>query len=762
MAFQSSSNVLTLQLTARDGTLQVRATADRGEARAETAAPTAELLTPLTRYEPGDFPEAVVAPLGDALTRRLLAGDVRKLAADLLGDARAAKVPVRIELRFDPDQVELAQFPWEMIRSEQGEYLVRDGLVDLTRYISYPQPPPVFDATINEQPLLRVVAAPSTLGVLEFGDLGLQHVETLPHASFAALTNKLLVERTVLWGLQFDGHGGVLPQCGHCDVLSLPTSRFCRMCGKPLGEAEQVGALAFERQGMVDWVAAGEFGSLLYNAHIRLAVLLACESARIGGRTVWSGLAPKLLLAGVPAVLGMQYPVYDDYANLFARTFYASLLRTGDVVAAMRAARRADVREAWYSPVLYLRRRAAPSVAEPALPAFQQRAVDTAAPEAAEAGSTFLVRLWIRRPGTPQRSEAQLRAELDVPEGIAVRTKEDVAEVKFAPVPGRALRRGEVDVRLDAIGGDVQRGEITLFVDEHLDAPPAIFAVRAAAPGRARLLFNLMQDGGQIASVVHHVTVYATGATVPVASTRVTVASHLVQATTGDPVSTVPTPAPVEAPTQPYPRPLPPAPAPPAPASRTYPAPQAPAVPPPVSAARGGASGWTAPAFAAGGWAGTGAFKALLGATAADGAPVSRLTDLLLGLVAGLIIAWSLRRSDPRFRAGQVALIAVGWTLAWAALPLFAGVIESTTTGRIAAGVASGALGGVITAAVLGSAGHRGMASIAGSWVFAFVLAQLMAPALGAGLPPILSSAVFWGLIAGIGTALTTRVMRDA
>ena len=337
--------------------------------------------------------------------------------------------------------------------------------------------------------------------------------------------------------------------------------------------------------------------------------------------------------------------------------------------------------------------------------------------------------------------------------------------MKFAPVPGRALRRGEVDVRLDAIGCDVQRGEIKLFVDEHLDAPPAIFVVRAAAPGRARLLFGLMQDGGQIASVVHHVTVYAPGATVPAAGTRMAVASHLVETTTGAPVSMVPAPAPVEAPTQPYPGPLPPAPAPPAPAPsagppRTYPEPRPPAAPP-VLAAPGGAGGWTTPAFAAGGWAGTGAVKAIVGATAVGGAPVSRFTALLLGLVAGLVIAWSLRRSDPRLRAGQVALIAAGWTLAWAALPVFAGVFGGATTGRIAGGVASGALGGVITAAVLGSAGHRGMASIVGSWVFAFVLAQLMAPALGAGLPPVLSSAVFWALIAGIGTAVTVRVTSD-
>jgi hypothetical protein len=44
---------------------------------------------------------------------------------------------------------------------------------------------------------------------------------------------------------------------------------------------------------------------------------------------------------------------------------------------------------------------------------------------------------------------------------------------------------------------------VKLFVDEHLDAPPAIFTVKAIQAGPAALIFSVWQDGGQIASISH-------------------------------------------------------------------------------------------------------------------------------------------------------------------------------------------------------------------------------------------------------------------
>ena len=777
MAVESAPPRLVLQLSARDGLLEVRATSRHGEARGETVAPETRLLDPLDAYEPGDYPDAVVAPLGRALAGCLLGGDVGKLAADLLAGARAAGRSVQFELRFDPDQVALARFPWEMIRNDQGEYLVREGLVDLTRYVTYPQPPPVFDTAVAEQPLLRVIAAPGDLAALEFGDLGLTHVETLRNASFTALTHRLLMEGQALWGLQFDGHGALLPQCSRCDALSLPTARFCRACGQRLDEPAWSGALAFERGGKLDWVAASEFGSLLYNARVRLAVLLACESARVGDKLIWSGLAPKLLLAGVPAVLGMQYPVYDDYANLFARTFYGALLRTGDAVAALRAARRADVREAWYSPVLYLRQTAS-APESTTLPAFQQRAVDTAVPEAVEAGTTFLVRLWIRRPDTPPLDEARLRHELDVPDDIGVQTQEHAAEVKFMPVPHRVLRRGEVLVTLFGINCEVLRGAIMLFVDEHLDAPPAIFAVRATSPRAITLVWELSQDSGVIASITHRVAVHAPAVGMAAGGSSVAVQSHTLPVRPPELTAPQPPPEPARPPPQPAPAQSRPEMPPSVQAPGTMPSVQAgspgPLPPAPyVEPLHGGrhvgtdirqSGGQFAPALAAGAWASAGALKTLAGPPAVGEQPVSRPIDLVLGLVAGVAIVWSLRRAGARFGAGQSVLLATAWALAWALLPFISATLGAGVLAGIGGGVLSGALGGAITGLLLGRASGLGVFDIllvTGAWIAAFALAQLFAPAIASSLPPLLTSAIFWGLIAAIGTALTVRLMRD-
>ena len=113
------------------------------------------------------------------------------------------------------------------------------------------------------------------------------------------------------------------------------------------------------------------------------------------------------------------------------------------------------------------------------------------------------MRLWIRRPETQPLTEEQLRAELGVPDRVAVSTRTGEADIKFEPIGDRKLRRGEVIIRLTSPACEVVPASIKLFVDEHLDAPPAIFTVKAIQPGPAALIFSVWQDGGQIASVSH-------------------------------------------------------------------------------------------------------------------------------------------------------------------------------------------------------------------------------------------------------------------
>ena len=90
----------------------------------------------------------------------------------------------------------------------------------------------------------------------------------------------------------------------------------------------------------------------------QLITLAACESAFPGTKDALAGLAPQLILAGCPAVVGMQEEVRVEAAHAFYRTFYDALLKTGFVDQAVTQARAAlyapDAWE-WAIPALTMR-----------------------------------------------------------------------------------------------------------------------------------------------------------------------------------------------------------------------------------------------------------------------------------------------------------------------------------------------------------------------------------------------------------------------
>jgi hypothetical protein len=94
---------------------------------------------------------------------------------------------------------------------------------------------------------------------------------------------------------------------------------------------------------------------------IRLAVLAACQSARTDGRNKWAGVAPSLVRAGIPVVIGMQYSVYDASAVAFSKMLYLALSRVGTIDEAMAEARGAILNlnlqtgRDFATPVLYMR-----------------------------------------------------------------------------------------------------------------------------------------------------------------------------------------------------------------------------------------------------------------------------------------------------------------------------------------------------------------------------------------------------------------------
>lgn len=60
-----------------------------------------------------------------------------------------------------------------------------------------------------------------------------------------------------------------------------------------------------------------------------MVFLASCQTAQQSSADAFSGLAPRLLAAGVPVVLAMQDNVPVITAQAFAGTFYQKLLQHG-------------------------------------------------------------------------------------------------------------------------------------------------------------------------------------------------------------------------------------------------------------------------------------------------------------------------------------------------------------------------------------------------------------------------------------------------
>jgi CHAT domain-containing protein len=117
-----------------------------------------------------------------------------------------------------------------------------------------------------------------------------------------------------------------------------------------------------DEQGRAQRVLDDELVSLLARQGVQpqLVLLAACQSATRSMADAFLGLGPKLVRAGVPAVVAMQDVVTVETARKFSATFYRQLLAHDQVDLAVNEARstlltagRADAAV----PVLFMRLR---------------------------------------------------------------------------------------------------------------------------------------------------------------------------------------------------------------------------------------------------------------------------------------------------------------------------------------------------------------------------------------------------------------------
>jgi HEAT repeat protein len=323
---------------------------------------------------------------GQELDRELFAGPILRAYDRVAGRAAAladdqGEGRLRVQLWIDEDADELQVYNWERLfhlYKGQELSLATSASTPFSRYISLEiaEAPP-----LTERPI-RILAALSNPSDLPEGlkpvDVNDQ-VEAL-HQALGDLASQELVAVTVMPGrsgldpalrkkLEKDGYR-ILDGPTSLDNLlrGLQGCHVCHYIGhgayrQPDPNVPGTAALYLEtEQGVFHAARDSEIVEKLAQADPlpRLVFLSACESARRdpGAEHGFIGLGPRLVQAGVAAVVAMQDLVPVDLARQLNADFYRRLLEHGEVDRAMNQSRLLlfnDQRADWSIPVLFMR-----------------------------------------------------------------------------------------------------------------------------------------------------------------------------------------------------------------------------------------------------------------------------------------------------------------------------------------------------------------------------------------------------------------------
>jgi formylglycine-generating enzyme required for sulfatase activity len=258
---------------------------------------------------------------------------------------------LRLRLNLDPsnpDLLRLYNLPWELIFwKERGEYLCLNPRTPLVRTFDVPRPARDLELK-GDLHILVAMASPRGQALdlkrerrllhAALGTVPGVHLHFIEHATPEALRRKLSDGPFQI--LHFMGHGSFDPGTGE-------------------------GALVFENhQGDCVMLPGSALADLVRGvSSLRLAFLNACDTARTGPHQAlnpFAGVAPSLVLAGLPAVVAMQFPISDGAAIAFSEAFYRVLAGGKSIETSTTEGRMAiHIRDSgsfeWATPVLFLR-----------------------------------------------------------------------------------------------------------------------------------------------------------------------------------------------------------------------------------------------------------------------------------------------------------------------------------------------------------------------------------------------------------------------
>jgi formylglycine-generating enzyme required for sulfatase activity len=287
-----------------------------------------------------------VKQCGESLFDAVFAGDVYTCFAMSREWARDHSKGLRIRLHIEVP--EFHDYPWELLyNSKTKQFLALSNDTPIVRYfeLPFPEHPILVEMPIK---ILVMIASPEGFPALnvdaEWNRLenafealiqrGLVKLERLQRPTLGELQKALRRDQFHIF--HFIGHGKfvVHTQDG---VLLMEDELTGR--GRPVS-GQYLGVLLHDHQ----W--------------LRMVVLNACEGARTSQSDPYAGVAQTLVQQGVPAVVAMQFPIFEEAAIEFAHEFYGAIADGLPVDASISEARKAIFTTGneteWATPVLFM------------------------------------------------------------------------------------------------------------------------------------------------------------------------------------------------------------------------------------------------------------------------------------------------------------------------------------------------------------------------------------------------------------------------
>jgi hypothetical protein len=324
-----------------------------------------------------------VAAYGEILSAALFSRPIQRAYDHAFSRARERCAGrLRLRLQIDPDASELQALRWERLTLRQEGRTTPAAVAMQTPFSRYTALEQERPAPLSERPIQMLIAVANPQGLEDWrlppADVerevsslweGLASLASPANLTISVLPGRSGLSTRLVEALQ--GRGGrVLTGMTGIAALSDLMRQFHvvhliahgSFRPGPSGSPGSTRLLLEAPDGAPDLVTDDELASRWGAAAPlpRLVYLAACESAVRGDSATQAfvGLGPKLVAAGVPAVVAMQDQVPMDVSTALTRRFFESLLLHGAVDQALNEARWLLYERRsldWSIPVLYMR-----------------------------------------------------------------------------------------------------------------------------------------------------------------------------------------------------------------------------------------------------------------------------------------------------------------------------------------------------------------------------------------------------------------------